>query len=126
MKTRTAEYLAAAKRRLQTARDIAARDPATALSSAYYAALYAARAALNEHGVSARSHRGVWHEFRRRMVVCGPVDRDIAAAIQRLQTAREQADYDALDVSIEDADQAIETVARFLEQISVELRGPSA
>lgn len=126
MKAPTTEYLEAAKRRLQTARDIVARDPATALSSAYYAALYAARAALNEHGVSARSHRGVWHEFRRRMVVSGPIDRDTAAAIQRLQTAREQADYDALDVSIEDADQAVEAAARFVDQISVELRRPSA
>lgn len=45
---------------------------------------------------------------------------------QRLHTAREQADYDALDVSIEDADRAVEAAARFVDQISVELRRPSA
>jgi uncharacterized protein (UPF0332 family) len=121
VKALTTEYIEVARRRLLTAREIAARDPATALSAPYYAALYAARAALHEHGVAARSHRGVWHEFRQRMVTPGPVDPDLASAIQRLQTSREQADYDALDGSTDDAEQAIEIAARFVDQVAEHL-----
>lgn len=58
MKTLTAEYLATATTRLGTAATVASSDPATALSTAYYAGLHAARAALHERDFSARSHRG--------------------------------------------------------------------
>ena len=39
-----------------------------AVSSAYYAMLYAARAALSEDDESARTHRGRWNAFRLRML----------------------------------------------------------
>jgi len=48
VKARSREYLDAARRRLRSARRLASDDPATCLSTAYYAALYAARAALSE------------------------------------------------------------------------------
>ncbi len=103
MKTLTAEYLATATMRLNTAATVAGNDPATALSTAYYAGLYAARAALHEHDISARSHRGTWHEFRNHFVLAGHVSVELATAMQRLQTAREQADYDAAEVAAADA-----------------------
>ena len=68
MKASSSEYLQAARRRLGSAQLLASTDPATCLSTAYYAALYAARAALSEQDVHARSHRGTWHEFRQRFV----------------------------------------------------------
>jgi uncharacterized protein (UPF0332 family) len=37
---------------------------ATAVSAAYYAMLYAARAALSERDRNARSHAGTWRLFR--------------------------------------------------------------
>jgi uncharacterized protein (UPF0332 family) len=36
---------------------------ATAVSTAYYAMLYAARAALSERDVNARTHAGTWQCF---------------------------------------------------------------
>lgn len=121
MKPRTREYLDAATARLQSARTLADADPPTALSTAYYAALYAARAALSEHDVQARSHRGAWHAFRERFVVDGPVDTDLAATMQRLQADREQADYDAVLIPAERAHAAIAAVERFVATVSAEL-----
>jgi uncharacterized protein (UPF0332 family) len=121
VKALTAEYLEAARRRLRTAREIAARDPATSSAPRTTPALYAARAALHEHAIVARSHRGVWHKPTHGHT--RPHRHTLAAAVQRLQTTREQADYDALDVSTQDAEQAIETSRRFLDQISDHLAG---
>jgi len=114
MKPLTTEFLDTAAKRLHTAGTIADDDPATALSTAYYADLYAARAALHEHDITVRSHRGTWHEFRTRFVLTGHVDAELATAMQRLQTAREQADYDAADVAPTDARSAIDVVNRFI------------
>jgi uncharacterized protein (UPF0332 family) len=61
---RSSEFLEAARRRLAAAEVAAAEDPSTALSAAYYAMMYGARAALSERGISAKTHRGTWHEFR--------------------------------------------------------------
>ena len=44
-------------------------------------------------------------------------------AIQRLQAADEQADYDALEVSVEDSQQAIDIVARFVAEVVDALAG---
>jgi uncharacterized protein (UPF0332 family) len=96
VKSRSAEYLDAARGRLRSAQTLVDVDPSAALSTAYYAALYAARAALSEHDVQARSHRGAWHEFRERFVIDGPIDTELASAMQRLQAEREHADYDAV------------------------------
>ncbi len=51
MSPRSAEFLQAAERRLTLART-AGQDPAGALSAAYYAMLYAARAALSEQDIT--------------------------------------------------------------------------
>ena len=65
-----------------------------ALSGAYYAMLYAIRAALSERDVYAKTHRGAWNEFGR-FVATGEFDGDLVAAAQRVQSQREDADYDA-------------------------------
>lgn len=114
MKPRSGEYLKAARTRLDSARSLAKSDPSTSLSAAYYAALYSARAALSEHDVQARSHRGAWHEFRLRFVIDGPIDAELATEMQRLQAEREQADYDAAEIPPAVADAAIDAVDRFI------------
>ncbi|MHB1810392.1 MAG: hypothetical protein ACYCU0_14030 [Solirubrobacteraceae bacterium] len=60
MRERTAELLEAAQRRLAAASAVLEEDPSTALSAAYYAMLYAGRAALSERAVNVRTHRGTW------------------------------------------------------------------
>lgn len=113
--------MAAARRRLAAAGAVAAEDPAAALSAAYYAMLYAARAALSERDSSARTHRGTWHEFRSAFVDSGVIDPTLAAAVQKVQPEREQADYEAWPASKEDADRVIDLAADFLAAIEAAL-----
>jgi uncharacterized protein (UPF0332 family) len=114
---RSEEFLSAARRRLAAASAARHEDPSAALSAAYYAMLYAARAALSEREVHARTHRGTWHEFRVAFVDAGIVDSDLAAAVQKVQPEREQADYDAWPAAAEDADRVIELAEEFLSAI---------
>ena len=117
MKARSREYPDAARRRLRSARRLASDDPATCLSTAYYAA----RAALSEQDVQARSHRGAWHEFRQRFVVDGPIDAALATDLQRLQAEREQADYDAAEIAPDDARAALHASERFIAAVGAML-----
>lgn len=117
MSPRSSEFLEAAKRRLAAAEVAVEQDPSTALSAAYYAMLYAARAALSERDTSARTHRGAWHEFRRAFVETGRVDAELAAEVQKMQPEREQADYDAWAAPATEARRAIDLAHRFLEAI---------
>ena len=78
---RSSEFLQAARRRLAAAEVALEQDPSTALSAAYYAMLYGARAALSERDTSAKTHRGTWHEFRGAFVESGRIDADLAAEV---------------------------------------------
>jgi uncharacterized protein (UPF0332 family) len=100
---RSTEFLQAARRRLAAAEVVVKEDPSTALSAAYYAMLYGARAALSERDRSAKTHRGTWHEFRSAFVESGKIDRGLAAEVQKMQPEREQADYDAWPAPVEEA-----------------------
>jgi uncharacterized protein (UPF0332 family) len=114
---RSGEFLEAAKRRLAAAEVALAKDPSTALSAAYYAMLYGARAALSEQDTSASTHRGAWHEFRRAFVESGRIDAELAAEVQKMQPEREQADYDAWAAPAAEARHAIDLAHRFLDAI---------
>lgn len=117
MSPRSSEFLEAARRRLAAAEVAIEQDPSTALSAAYYAMLYGARAALSEREISARTHRGTWHEFRRAFVDGAEIDSELAAEAQKIQPEREQADYDAWSAPAEEARRAIELAHRFLTAI---------
>jgi uncharacterized protein (UPF0332 family) len=114
---RSTEFLQAARRRLAAAEVAVKEDPSTALSAAYYAMLYGARAALSERDSSSRTHRGTWHEFRSAFVESGKIDAELAAEAQKIQPEREQADYDAWSAPLEEAQRAIGLAGRFLEAI---------
>jgi uncharacterized protein (UPF0332 family) len=114
---RSSEFLQAGRRRLAAAEVAASEDPSTALSAAYYAMLYGARAALSERDSSAKTHRGTWHEFRSAFVESGAIDHQLAADVQKIQPEREQADYDAWSAPAEEAQRAIELAHRFLAAI---------
>jgi uncharacterized protein (UPF0332 family) len=92
-------------------------DPSTALSAAYYAILYALRAALSERGIATRTHRGAWQEFRTAFVQPGAFDRELAAAAHRIQPEREQVDYDAWEASPEEARGVIAVAERFVDAV---------
>lgn len=117
MSPRSSEFLHAARRRLAAAAVAVDEDPSTALSAAYYATLYGARAALSERDSSAKTHRGTWHEFRRAFVDDGSIDANLAAEVQKLQPEREQADYEAWSAPAEEARRAIKLADRFLTAV---------
>ena len=117
MSPRSAEFLEAAVRRLAAARGAADMDPAGAVSAAYYAMLYGARAALSERDVYAKTHAGTWHELRRVFVEPGLIDAGLVAEAQRVQRDRERADYDAWTASEDEARRVIELAERFLDAV---------
>lgn len=117
MSPRSSEFLEAARRRLSAASTVIDEDPSTALSAAYYAMLYAAKAALSEQDASARTHRGTWHEFRSRFVESGEISAALASEAQRMQPEREQADYDAWIAPVEEARHAIDLAKQFLAAV---------
>jgi len=111
---RSAEFLEAGTRRLALARASIETDPSGALSAAYYSMLYAARAALSERGIHARTHAGTWHELRREFVEPGLLDVELVTEAQRVQSEREQSDYDAWTAPAEEVRRVIELADRFL------------
>jgi uncharacterized protein (UPF0332 family) len=117
MSPRSTEFLDAARRRLAAAAAVEEEDPSTALSAAYYAMLYAARAALSERDVYTKTHRGLWHELRRVFVETGELDADLVASVQKIQPEREQVDYDAWAAPAEDARHAIGLADTFIAAI---------
>jgi uncharacterized protein (UPF0332 family) len=114
---RSAEFIVAARRRLAAAAASLGADPASALSAAYYAMLYAARAALSERDLYAKTHAGTWHQLRVTFVEPGLIDADLVSAAQRVQARRERADYEAWAAPEEQARQVIDLATRFLTAI---------
>ena len=93
MNPRSDELLSRAHEGLAAARTlVAAAHAATAISTAYYAMLYAARAALSERDRNARSHAGTWAAFREEFVLAGAFPADLVTAARRAQARREASD----------------------------------
>jgi uncharacterized protein (UPF0332 family) len=114
---RSSEFLAAAKRRLSLAQGALGDDPSGALSAAYYAMLYAARAALSERDLHAKTHAGTWHLFREQFVQAGSFDAGLLSDAQNLQQKREQADYEAWLTPVDEAERVIELAATFITAV---------
>ena len=92
--------------------------PSAAVSDAYYAALYAARAALSEEERYAKTHRGTWSLFRELFVLTHRVGADLFQGAHRIQDVREAADYDARELSAEEADAIISDARRFVAAVA--------
>ncbi len=93
---------------------LAAGFPSRSVSDAYYAMLYAARAALSEQDRNAKTHRGAWGLFRDLFVETGRLDAALFAAAQETQRLREGADYDARHVAADEAAAIVEQAERFI------------
>jgi uncharacterized protein (UPF0332 family) len=88
-----------------------------AVSAAYYAMLYAARAALSERDEYARTHGGTWHLFYERYVTNGAFDQHLHALAQRAQDAREKGDYEAITPSRADAEAFVTGAAEYIAAV---------
>jgi uncharacterized protein (UPF0332 family) len=115
---RSAELLARAREGVASARTLAdAGHAATAVSTAYYAMLYAARAALSERDRQARSHTGTWGLFREEFVVTGEFDEALAQTAPRAQARREASDYGAESFDLVESTELVATAERFVTEV---------
>lgn len=125
MSPRSEEFIEQARDRVAAAFELFGADHMeAAVSAAYYAMLYAARAALSEDDEHARTHRGTWNLFRERYVVTDAFDDALYRLSQHAQTAREGADYEAATPSREDARRYVDGAAEFLAAVETMLDAP--
>ncbi|HEV2769307.1 MAG TPA: HEPN domain-containing protein [Solirubrobacteraceae bacterium] len=118
MSPRSDELLQFAHERLAAARDLlATAHPEAAVSMAYYAGLYAARAALSEHDLNARSHRGLWQLMREHVVGEGRIAGEVVQPLQQAQGLREAVDYDAQRIGEEEANALLTAAERLVEAV---------
>lgn len=116
--------MSAARERLaEAATDLAASHLAGAASAAYYAMLYAARAAMSERDLYAKTHSGTWSLFSKEFVSTGELDRELAGAAASAQTVRELCDYEATPPSRADATTLVEVAGRFVDAVEEMLDG---
>lgn len=87
------------------------------VSASYYAILNAARAALSEHGLFAKTHGGTWSIFSERFVATGAFDPDLYKVAGRAQEARQEGDYQAKPLSPELAREMLDGAARFISAV---------
>lgn len=118
MSPRSAEYFAQAERFLRAASML--RDggiPQNAASEAYYAVVWAARAALSERDLCPRTHAGVWTLFGDLFVKTQRFDAELAAAAKGTERLRLDSDYRFGGASAEEADEALDVAERFVRAV---------
>jgi len=121
---RSAEFMDQARDRAEIARTLLASGHLEgAVSAAYYAMLYAARAALSERDEYARTHGGTWHLFHERYVTTGAFDQHLHALTGRAQRAREGGDYEAITPSRSDAEAFVAGAAEYIAAVEHMLEG---
>lgn len=110
--------MAGARRHLAAASALlGAGIPENAAGAAYYAMLYAARAALSEEDRNAKTHRGTWALFSESFVAPGRIEKDLYDAAQGARELREASDYRAGGASADEARRAVEAARRFVAAI---------
>lgn len=118
MSPRSEEFMAAARERLAAAGDsLSSGHLAVAASAAYYAMLYAARAALSERDLYAKTHSGIWTLFSKELVQGDEFEPCLARKATEAQKIRELGDYEAKPPSREQAEELLEIASRFLAEI---------
>lgn len=119
MSPRSDEFLEAAKSQLGAARvTLEAGFPSAAISTAYYAMLYAARAALSERDRYAKTHSGVWGQFHKTFVTTGAFDEQLHQKAAAAQDLREAADYEAKVLPLKKAEQTLALAEKFVQAVS--------
>jgi uncharacterized protein (UPF0332 family) len=115
---RSTEFMDQARDRAELARvAFASGHLEGAVSAAYYAMLYAARAALSENDEYARTHGGTWHLFHDRYVASGAFDQHLHALAQGAQDTREKGDYEAITPDRGDAEAIVAGAADFIAAV---------
>lgn len=125
MSPRSEEFVDQARDRAKLAQEaLASGHREGSVSAAYYAMLYAARAALSEDEEHARTHRGTWNLFRMRYVTTDAFDAALFTLAQHAQAAREGGDYEAVTPSEEEARRYVDGATEFIAAIEAMLDAP--
>jgi uncharacterized protein (UPF0332 family) len=110
--------LTRSRRELAAARFLAQGGFATqAVSRAYYAAFYAAEAALFVLGETRSKHSGVLAAFERQVVREGGVDPAAGRLLRSLFRRRNEADYGSVQASQEQAEAAVGDAERVVDAV---------
>jgi len=119
------DLLAAADEALEAARFLVRqRFYPDAVSRAYYAMLYAARAALASRGLAAKTHGGALHRLRETFVGPGLLPSDLTTVFGRALELRALADYStSLRPGKDDAETVLRDAERFVHAIRGLLSG---
>jgi uncharacterized protein (UPF0332 family) len=116
---RSEELLASAREWLATAEAaLESGFPGGAAAEAYYAMLYAARAALSERDRHARTHGGIWGLFGELFVRTGGFDRRLYAAARTAEERRLDVHYEAVAISEVEGREAVGDARRFIEAVA--------
>lgn len=85
----------------------------------YYAAFYAAKAALLSKGIETKTHRGAANRlFEELYNDRGSIERDTAAFLAEIQSKRDKADYDTgFSDSIEEVEEVAQRARKFIESM---------
>ncbi len=97
---------------------------AQAVSRAYFAAFFAAEAALMALGETRSKHSGVVSAFVRLLIRGGQLDEGIGRLLRSLFERRNEADYSPVDVPAEEADAAIRDAERVVSAVKTWLAKP--
>ncbi len=97
---------------------------AQAVSRAYFAAFFAAEAALLALGETRSKHSGVVSAFVHLLVRGGQLDQDIGRLLRSLFERRNEADYSPVDVPAVEADAAIRDAERVVSAVQKWLAQP--
>lgn len=99
MTPRQRAYFDKARRALSTAQfSLKHGDVEAAVSRAYYAAFYAAAAALLSVGEAPKTHSGTHRRFHRHFVESGRLSSSLGKTLSYASDARYRADYEAFTV----------------------------
>ena len=115
-------YLEKARRRLRDAEQLLiARSFDAVVSQAYYAMFYAATALLVKEGEwpPPRTHTGLVSTFGLRIVKEEKVKRGLGRALSDMERLRREANYTVRAFTKSEAEKAIETAKRFVEEIGI-------
>jgi uncharacterized protein (UPF0332 family)/predicted nucleotidyltransferase len=111
-------WLALAAEELNVARDLARlRYYDSTISKAYYAMLYAAKAALRSIDVKVKSHAGAISEFGKHFALTGRIDKSYSAMFSQASCERLHSDYEPFPrATQEKAEAAIHGAETFIAQ----------
>ena len=117
-------HLERAVQSIQAARDLASTGYYDfAASRAYYGAFYAATAVLLSEGLESSKHSGVIAQIHQRLVKTGKLSKERGKDLNWLFELRGVGDYGGVaHVSRQQAEQAVEAAARFVDAIRVLLQ----